>query len=100
MRDMLDQGAQASKDFLNKAGAKAQNLGERGVLTLEIKQLESQARKLLERLGNSVYRLFAEESAESVSASEPEIEDILSKLTTIKGTIEKREGELESRRRS
>jgi hypothetical protein len=100
MKELLDQGAQVSKDFLNKAGAKAQDLGERGVLTLEIKQLESQGRKLLERLGNQVYRILAEEGSESVAVSDPAIKDILSDLASIKGAIEKREGELESRRRS
>jgi hypothetical protein len=98
MRELLDQGAQASKDFLGKAGAKAQNLGERGVLTLEIKQLEGQARKLLGRLGNTVYHRFAEEGAETVSASEEEIKNLLSELGSLKATIERREGELESRR--
>jgi hypothetical protein len=100
MKDLLDQGAQVSKDFLSKAGAKAQDLGERGVLTLEIKQLESQGHKLLERLGNQVYRILAEEGSESVAASDPAIKDILSELASLKGAIEKREGELESRRRS
>jgi hypothetical protein len=100
MRELLDQGAQASKELLSKAGAKAQNLGERGVLTLEIKQLEGQARKLLERLGNSVYHRLAEEGAESVSASDPEISGFISELISIKETIEKREGERETRRRS
>jgi ABC-type transporter Mla subunit MlaD len=100
MRDLLDQGAQASKVFLSKAGAKAQNLGERGVLTLELKQLEGQVRKLLQQLGNGVYRRLIEENAESVSASEPEIRNILSELESLRQSIEKREGELESRRKS
>ncbi|MDR2375447.1 MAG: hypothetical protein LBD96_03305 [Treponema sp.] len=100
MRDLLDQGAQVSKDFLSKAGAKAQNLGERGVLALEIKQMEGHARKLLARLGNSVYRRFTEEGAESVSASDPEISGLLSEISSLKGVIEKRESELESRRNS
>jgi hypothetical protein len=100
MKDLLDQGAQASKDFLSKAGAKAQDLGERGVLTLEIKQLEGQGHKLLERLGNQVYRILAEEGAESVTASDPVIKGILSELSTVKGSIEKREAELESRRKT
>ncbi|MDR1025293.1 MAG: hypothetical protein LBL56_06150 [Treponema sp.] len=100
MRNLLDQGAQASKEFLSKAGAKAQDLGERGVLALEIKQMEGQARKLLERLGNEVYRCFAEESAESVSASDPEIKNILSELVSLKGAIEKRENERDTRRKT
>jgi hypothetical protein len=100
MKDLLDQGAQASREFLSKAGAKAQDLGERGVITLEIKQLESQGHKLLERLGNQVYRILAEEGADSASASDPVIKEILSDLGTVKGAIEKRETELESRRKA
>jgi hypothetical protein len=100
MKDLLDQGAQASKEFLSKAGAKAQDLGERGVLTLEIKQLESQGHKLLERLGNHVYHVLAEEGADSVAASDPVIKEILLDLGTVKGAIEKREAELESRRKA
>jgi hypothetical protein len=99
MKDLLDQGAQASRDFLNKAGARAQDLGERGVLTLEIKQMEGQGRKLLERLGNQVYRILAEEGSESVAALDPAIKDILSELAVLREAIEKREAELESRRR-
>lgn len=100
MKELLDQGAQASKDFLSKAGAKAQDLGERGVLTLEIKQMENQGRKLLERLGNTVYRRFAEEGADSVSVADPELKNILADLGVLKGAIEKREQELENRRRA
>jgi hypothetical protein len=99
MKDLLDQGAQVSKEFLSKAGAKAQDLGERGVLALEIKQMESQGRKLLERLGNQAYRILAEEGSESVSSSDPAVKNILSELASLKGAIEKREAELENRRR-
>jgi multidrug resistance efflux pump len=98
MRDLLDQGAQASKEFLNKAGAKAQDLGERGALTLEIKQMESQSRKALARLGNEVYRLLTEEGEASVSAADPAVKDILAQLASLKGAIEKREAELRMRK--
>jgi hypothetical protein len=99
MRELLDQGAHASKEFLSKAGAKAQDLGERGALALEIKQLESQARKLLERLGNEVYRLLAEEGEDSITAATPAIKDILAELASLKASIEKRENELRQRKR-
>ena len=52
MKDLWDQGVAASKEFAIKAGAKAQDLGERGILMLEIKQLEGQAEKLIARIGN------------------------------------------------
>jgi hypothetical protein len=100
MKELVDQGAQASKEFLSKAGAKAQDLGERGVLTVEIKQLESQGRKLLERLGNEVYRILSEEAAESVRPSDPVVSDILAELGALKVSIDKRETELENRRKT
>jgi hypothetical protein len=100
MKELVDQGAQVSKEFLSKAGAKAQDLGERGVLTLEIKQLEGQGRKLLERLGNEVYRILAEDAAESVCASDPVVKDILGELGSLKASIDKREAELENRRKT
>jgi hypothetical protein len=100
MRELLDQGAQASKELLSKAGAKAQDLGERGALTLEIKQLESQSRKALAKLGNEVYRLLSEEAAESVSSGDPIVKDLLGEIASLKGAIEKREEERESRRKS
>jgi hypothetical protein len=100
MKELLDQGAQASKEFLSKAGAKAQDLGERGVITLEIKQMEGQGRKILERLGNTVYRRFAEEGADSLSPGDPDIKSTLAELGALKEGIEKRELELESRRRA
>jgi hypothetical protein len=99
MRELLDQGAQASKEFLNKAGAKAQDLGERGALTLEVKQLESQSRKALAKLGNEVYRLLVEESESTVSALDPAVKDILAEIASLNAAIEKREAELESRRK-
>ena len=43
MRDLLEQGWTVSKELAIKAGSKAQDLGERGILMLEIKQLEGQA---------------------------------------------------------
>jgi hypothetical protein len=100
MRELLDQGAQASKELLSKAGAKAQDLGERGALTLEVKQLESQSRKALAKLGNEVYRLLAEAGEPSVSAGDPAVKDILAEITSLKAAIEKREAELRMRKSS
>jgi len=51
MRELVEQGVTVSKDFAVKAGAKAQDLGERGVMMIEIRQLESQAQKHIGRLG-------------------------------------------------
>jgi hypothetical protein len=97
MKEFLDQGLTASKEFAIKAGAKAQELGEKGILMLEIKQLENQAQKMLGRLGTEAYRNFVEQSEESISRDLPEIKTLLGELSTVKDTIEKKELELKNK---
>jgi hypothetical protein len=94
MKDLLGKGLEASKTIAVKAGAKAQDLGEKGVLKLEIRQLEGQAQKAISRLGAEIYSLFTEKGAVSVSSSDPEIKELLAELATIKESVEKRESEL------
>ena len=98
MKEMLDQGLTASKEFAVKAGAKAQDLGERGILMLEIKQLESQAQKLLARMGNEAYIAFTERDQSSINRDTVEIRTILDELAVVKDAIEKKEADLKSRK--
>jgi hypothetical protein len=98
MKEMFDQGLSASKEFATKAGAKAQDLGERGIMMLEIKQLESQAGKLISRLGNEAYRTFVVNNQESINRDAPEMKIILGEIAAIKETIEKKETELKNRK--
>lgn len=96
MKDFLGKGLETSRDIMAKAGAKAQDLGEKGVLKLEIAQLQGQAQKLLARLGTEVYTAFSEKNTETVSASDSEIAALVAQITEIKKSIEKREKELKS----
>jgi hypothetical protein len=98
MKELLDQGMAASKDFAIKAGAKAQNLGEQGILMLEIKHLEGQAQKFLGRLGNEAYKAFAERNQDTLEKSTPEIEAILADIAKVRETIDQKETELRSKR--
>ena len=98
MKDLLDQGWAASKEFAIKAGAKAQDLGERGILMLDIKQLEAQAQKLLTRLGNEVYKAFTEQDRNTIDRSETVFKNILDELSSIKEQVEKKETELKNRK--
>jgi hypothetical protein len=98
MKELLDQGVAASKEFAIKAGAKAQDLGERGVLMLEIKQLEGQAQKLLGRLGNETYRALVERDQGELSREVPEIKAILDEISGIRESIDQKESDLRSRR--
>ena len=98
MMELLDQGMAASKEFAVKAGAKAQDLGERGVLMLEIKQLENKAQKLLVRLGNEVYKLIAEQNLSGIDKDTPEVKTFLEELAGIREAIELKETELRNRK--
>jgi hypothetical protein len=98
MRELLDQGVAASKEFAARAGAKAQDLGERGVLMIEIRQLEGQAQKLIGRLGTEAYRTFMEEGEETLSAGNVPVKTLLSEITAIRKSIESKEAELKMRK--
>ena len=98
MKDLLDQGWTASKEFAVKAGAKAQDLGERGMMMLEIKQLESQAQKLLTRMGNEAYIAFVERSQTSIERDAPEFRAILEQIAAVREAIERKETELKNRK--
>ena len=99
MKGIVDQGFSASKDFAKKAGGKAQELGERGILMVEIKQLESQAQKLINRLGNEAYRAFAEDNQQSVSAEEHPFKGILTEIALVRESIEKKETDLQNKKK-
>jgi len=98
MRDLLEQGWTASKELAIKAGAKAQDLGERGILMLEIKQLEGQAQKLLTRMGNEAYIAFTENDLSIIERETIEFKAILDEIAVIKDAIDKKEAELKNRK--
>ena len=98
MRELVEKGVTVSKDFAVKAGAKAQDLGERGVMMIEIRQLESQAQKHIGRLGAEAYNAFAERKEETLSAENTTIKAILSDIAVARESIEKKEAELQSRK--
>jgi hypothetical protein len=98
MRELVDQGVTVSKDFAVKAGAKAQDLGERGVMMIEIRQLEGQAQKLIGRLGAEAYNTFTEKGEQTLSADSIPIKTILSEIAAARESIEKKEEELKARK--
>ncbi|MDR2371485.1 MAG: hypothetical protein LBD71_08395 [Treponema sp.] len=99
MKEIIDQGISVSKDFAVKAGAKAQDLGERGVLMLEVKQLEGQAQKLIGRLGTEAYQAFVERGVKTLSADASAVKTILKEIAAVRESIEEKNGELQSRKK-
>ena len=96
-QDWGEKGYQVSKEWVSKAGAKAQELGEIGMLKLEIRQLENQARNMVNRLGTETYQAFAERGAKSVTVDTPAIKPILAEIARLREEIEKREAGLQTR---
>ena len=94
LKEILDQGAAVTKDFAVKAGAKAQDLGERGILMVEIKQLENQVIKLIGRLGAEAYQTFADKKEENLSADNIAVKGLLAEIAQLKDSIEKKEAAL------
>ena len=99
MKELLDQGVAASKEFAVKAGAKAQDLGERGVLMFEIRQLEGQAQKLVGRLGAEVYHIFMEQGEQTLSTETATVKALLSEIASTRESIERKESELQMRKK-
>ncbi len=94
LRDIVDKSLSASKDFAIKAGAKAQDLGEKGVLKLEIAQLEGQSHKLISKLGLEVYDAFVARDQKSITKDSPVVRELLDEIAGVKAAIEKRENEI------
>ena len=98
MKEMLEQGWTASKELAAKAGAKAQDLSERGILMWDIKQLENQAQKLLTKLGNIAYIAFTERDESSLDRENIEIRTTLEEISVVRDAIENKETELKNRK--
>jgi hypothetical protein len=99
MKELLDQGVAASKDFAVKAGGKAQEMGERGVLMIEIRQLEGQAQKLINRLGSEAYQAFVDQNMNTLSADDSPFKGILTEIALVRESIEKKDAELQSKKK-
>jgi len=98
MKELFEQGWAVSKDFAIKAGEKAQDLGERGILMWDIKQLEGQAQKLIARLGNTAYTAFTEHNQTTIERDAIEFRAILEEIAVIKEQIEKKDSDLKGRK--
>ncbi len=91
MKDMIDKGVAASRELGKKASDKAKELGAKGVLKLEIAQLESQAEKLVARLGAEVYANLVDRNAQAVGRDLPAVSGILKEIEALRARIEQKE---------
>ena len=96
MHGIINKGVTATRDLANKAGEKAKDLGNMGMVKVEIMQLESHAEKVIARLGNEVYRSLVEKNGASVSKDTPLISDMLKEIESLRARIEAKEKEYHS----
>jgi hypothetical protein len=96
MHDIIDKGVSASRELASRAGEKAKDLGAKGVLKMEIMQLESHAEKLIARLGTEVYMTLVDRNQPSVSRDSPVVQAMLKEIEGLRGRIEAKEKEYRS----
>lgn len=94
LQNLLDKGISLSKDVLSKAKDKAQELGEKGLLKLEIKHLEDQATQLLGKLGVEAYNAFS--AGKKTLSRNATIESLVQEIEKTKKLIEEKEQRLRS----
>ena len=96
LQETIDQGLKNSKDLFGKAKDKAKDLGEIGVIKFEMKQLESQAEKIIAKLGSKVYEVLVVDEQKTVSAVTPGVKEILSAIAGVKSELEAKEEQLKN----
>jgi pyruvate/2-oxoacid:ferredoxin oxidoreductase alpha subunit len=93
MQAIIDKGVRGSGELARKARGKAKDLGAMGVLKVEIVQLQSEAGKIIAKLGNEVYRTLVEKDQAAVSRETPSIRTFLKKIEELRGRIDLKEKE-------
>jgi len=99
VKSAIDKGVEGSRDLLGRARDRAQDLGERGVLRVEIVQLENQAEKLVGQLGAVAYESFIVEKKVQLASDDPAVKEVLDQINDVKTKITEKEGQLELARR-
>src|SRR5690606_34743173 len=95
VKSTVDKGLSASKDLFGKAGEAARELGEKGVLRIEVRELENRVKDLLQALGLAVFQQLDKEGKASVTAKNQEIAELIQQIKTAESEITLREQKLE-----
>ena len=91
LQQSLSRGLSTSRELYGKAKEKAKDLGEKGLLRLELQQLERQVEGLAGQLGLKVFEQLAARNAERVTLADEGIRPLINEIGRVKGEIEERE---------
>ena len=92
----LNQGLEGSKKVFSKAKSRAKELGDQGVLSFELRQLESKHTDLLTKLGSKVYELLVDEQRSTVTRKSVGVRDIIDDLEQTRAMLEEKRSKLKS----
>ncbi len=94
VKTTIDRSFDSSKDWFEKAKGTAHELGERGVLRVEIMQLESRAEKLTAKLGALTYDELVKRDATHVDRDSPGVAEVIEEIESIEQRINEKEAAL------
>ncbi len=95
LKNTMEKGLDGSRELLGSLKERTQDLGERGVLRLEIMQLENQAEKLVAKLGARAYEVLVSEGGKSVERSTDGVDELISRIDDVRHQIRDKEAALD-----
>lgn len=94
IKNTIDRSFDSSRDWFDKAKGTAHELGERGVLRVEIMQLESRAEKLTAKLGALTYDELVKRDTAHVGRDSPGVAEVIAEIESIEARIAEKEAAL------
>ncbi len=94
MKEYFDKGIEVSKDAISKASDAVQDFGDKSVVKIEIKQLESKLNKEYLSLGTQVYNLYLQNKDEPLKYDNAFVSGVIAEITRLTEEIEARKNSL------
>ncbi len=88
--------AEKMRSVITRGVAEAKDLGAKGVLKMEIIQLESRVDKLIARLGSEAYGALVDGDHDTVSRESPPIRSILKEIAGLRAEKDLKDKEYQS----
>jgi len=99
VKTTIDKGLDSSREVLGRARDTAQDLGERGVLRVEIMQLENQAEKLVGKLGAVAFETLVVEKQDQLTKDAGGVRELIEEINGVQTRIKEKERLLELAKR-
>ncbi|MBQ0166327.1 MAG: hypothetical protein KBT02_04360 [Treponema sp.] len=94
MKEYLDKGVEVSREAVKTAGVKVQNLGDKSMTLIEVKQLENRIQQELQKLGLLVYDIFKDDAEKKIASDDEVIKKCLNDISYLNKEIDKRNAQL------